>query len=121
MDLRVQQVLLENEGLGVNPVSSPRRGLSGGPTHLPTAELLTFQTRFTHSSRDRCWNPCLLTASAQELGAQTAVKPLTRGTAGSLRVARGLGPQHGAAVFSVPAPKVKGNSQASHVPLPFRC
>lgn len=36
----VQQVLLENEGLGVNPVSSPGRGLSGGPTHLPTAELL---------------------------------------------------------------------------------
>lgn len=88
----MQQVSLENEGLGVNPVSSPGRGLSGGPTDASTAELFHVSNTVLRptSSRDRCWNPCLLTASAQEPGAQTAVSAHARGTPGSLSGARGL-------------------------------
>ena len=88
----MQQVSLENEGLGVNPVSSPGRGLSGEPSDVSTAELLRISNTVLRptSSRDRCWNPCLLTASAQELGAQTAVTAHACGKPSSLRGARGL-------------------------------
>lgn len=104
----MQQASLENEGLGVNPVSSPGRGLSGGPTDAPAAELFRVSDMLLlpTSSQGRHWHPCLLTASAQELGAQTAVTPHARRTPGSLRVAKGsLGPQRGPAASSeLPSP-----------------
>lgn len=83
--------------------------------------------RFTHSSpphssRDRCWNPCLLTASAQELGAQRAVAAHTRGTAGSLRVARGLGPRMARRSSACsPAPREGGTRRLATFLSPFRC
>lgn len=107
MDLGCSRSCWRMRGLG-EPCEQSQEGLSGDPPTCPRQSCSTFQTRTTPQLTDRCWNLSVSTASAQELGAQTAAAATPAGTAGPLRVARGLGPQHGAAVFSVPQLPQKG-------------